>query len=964
MNRYRLNQILEILLFPATDPQFGENDVLLRYYQAYRKVMKTNGFRGKNITEKEDARAKYADSKRKLIDYLTEHCHGRMKSKDDILMLCSLHHPMNDIWAEMESVCQERRAKGYVGIDEESISIYYLKKLSDVADSLITYRDGSAAIKQWVDHGDSKERDIFQSGSVFNKVEIWNLLCRITVPDLYIVMAAVDNNMGMEALYEQKSYIVLADKLLGKVLQKGLAENHMHFNVGMDYESIWIRYTDMRFLEEKNFESWKQKTYRRLEVSLFRLLAALYIEEENCGEGFDEWMNQESINFPECIKEMVYALFRGMIVQELSSECVKDIIRFYQKLVSAEAVREGDYLLTEVYEKYLEYKVSSEFVFLYQCYKYIVENETDTFFAKAFLQYIRYKNDFFSQQHEINDMQGLGYFREKYDKTKEVTKTVMQKSDIMLESFRFQSKIGCLKKLEIRVAPNVSENDVRGLNKKETHKILKVKLCDQIYEILYVYRRYLLECIIGVRETWELLKKEERVKVITKDIESVINSCEDINLLTVPSFGIIFHFLKAEQMEDDVDLYCWRNVGADGRDDLPIGMSRRYFAADVATVLEKIRSSVPGLDAYLVGIDAASEENAVEPWMFAEAYHMARTNLHTRPVVKNPNGRDEFNRIQNIGFTYHVGEDFRHIVSGFRHTDEVIESFGYKAGDRLGHALVLGIDVAQWAEDNEVVPIPRREHLENLLWMWGVNTCDDYNLPVRLELLENRIIDIAREIYDHSQTITVKMLYQAYRRKFDLDHAKIAVKLNQDSGCNDDCFKCINDFYRNWNEEKLLMTNYCPYYIRKLEEIDLISVTKKEIEVYQKLQRYLIDKVGQKGIYVEVNPTSNLTIGDFSQIIRHPLFKLSNLRNNDENHTMIIINSDDPAIFNTNVENEMAYIYYAAEELGYSKSEILDWIERIRQQGMDASFIRYEKNAAQLLGEIQRMMDYIRKINV
>ena len=78
---------------------------------------------------------------------------------------------------------------------------------------------------------------------------------------------------------------------------------------------------------------------------------------------------------------------------------------------------------------------------------------------------------------------------------------------------------------------------------------------------------------------------------------------------------------------------------------------------------------------------------------------------------------------------------------------------------------------------------------------------------------------------------------------------------------------------------------------------------------------------------------------------------------------MITVNSDDPAVFNTNVENEMAYIYYAADELGYSKSEILEWIERIRNQGMEASFIKHEKSVTQSLGEIQQIMDCIRKIN-
>ena len=201
---------------------------------------------------------------------------------------------------------------------------------------------------------------------------------------------------------------------------------------------------------------------------------------------------------------------------------------------------------------------------------------------------------------------------------------------------------------------------------------------------------------------------------------------------------------------------------------MPLCMGKRYFIIDTAIAIEKMRRIVPGLDEYLVGIDAASEENAMEPWMFAQAYRMMRLHLYTKP----------------------------------------------------------------------------------------------------------------------------------------------------------------------------------------------------EIEVYQKLQAYLIRKVEKKGIYLEANPTSNLTIGDFSQIRNHPIFQLDSIRNQEGNHSMMIVNSDNPTIFNTNVESELAYIYYAADEFGYSKSEILEWIDRIRQRGMDASFIKSEKDALQILSEIQEMMDYIKKNNL
>lgn len=972
MNRYRLNQILEVLLFPAADPGLGKEDVLLSFYQAYQKISMLDDLRAPGGARRDRALDKYRKKQIELIDYLSARCQGKIKSEDDILMLCKYYHPMEEIQQEMTNVRNRRLAKDYTDIPKESISLYYIKKLSSVAEALITYRDGIAAIRQWTDAG-SVQDDIFRSESVYSKVEIWNLLCRITVPDLYIVMAAVDQGFGMEALYEQKSYIALGDKLLNKILQKGIAENHIHFNVGMDYEAVWLHYTDLKFLENEKDKLKNRDDYVRLETSVFRALAADYIKSGEYAEGFDDWLHRDRTK---CMKNLVHAMTRGDVVQSVSSEERLGIIHFYHELSVREAIREGDFLLATVYDEYLEYKVSSEFIFLYQAYRYIVKHETDTFFARAFLQYIRFKNAYFYERQERNVLQGLGYFRRKYRDMKVSTMEVMQKPDVMLESLRFQAKIGCLKKLEIRVAPNVRESDISGLDFKKTQRIIKSRLYEQINEILYAYRKYLLECLIGVRKTWELLKREEIKGSVTKEIEQIIHECGNRQDFSIPQLGVIFHFIKTEQIEDVFDSCCWRDVRSTDGGNLPSRMGRRFFAANIARYLEAMRGEIPGLDEYLVGIDAASEENVMEPWMFSQAYQRMRSHLSTKPVLKISNGKEEFHRIQNIGFTYHVGEDFRHLVSGLRHTDEVLEEFGYRAGDRLGHALVLGIDAAQWVSENEVVPISVMEHLENLLWMWGVNTCDEFYLPVRLEILEDKILDIVEHIYPNSQTITIKMLYQAYRKKFHSGHASIARKMNEKAKWEEvrqgkpgrdrirDCTECERQFSSAWDSDKLLMTNYCPGYIQKFEQIELIPVGKDEIEVYQKLQEYLIRKVEQKGIYLEMNPTSNLTIGDFSQIKNHPIFKLSDLQKNDRNHVMLTVNSDDPAVFNTNVENELAYIYYAADEFGISRSEILEWIDRIRQQGMDASFIKQEKKLTQILSEIQEMMNHIKKVEV
>jgi hypothetical protein len=235
-------------------------------------------------------------------------------------------------------------------------------------------------------------------------------------------------------------------------------------------------------------------------------------------------------------------------------------------------------------------------------------------------------------------------------------------------------------------------------------------------------------------------------------------------------------------------------------------------------------------------------------------------------------------------------------------------------------------------------------------------------------------MELALELYGNSELLNVRMLYRAYRKKFETNHEKIVKnvlmeeeKLQggeygkvQREGCIPQGRVRERNCYGTWTEEKLLLTHYCPVFEERYSKIELVSVSGDDAAVYKVLQNYLINKVEKKGIYIEENPTSNLTIGDFSYMHQHPIFKL-NSKSGDGHNVFVTVNSDDPAVFNTNVENELAYIYYAADAQGRAKSEIIEWVDKIRQYGMDASFIQHEKSGERILEEIQRMLWEIRQ---
>ena len=86
----------------------------------------------------------------------------------------------------------------------------------------------------------------------------------------------------------------------------------------------------------------------------------------------------------------------------------------------------------------------------------------------------------------------------------------------------------------------------------------------------------------------------------------------------------------------------------------------------------------------------ASLENSVPTWVFRDIYESAR-DANAEPFTlenKRP--------FQSLGFTFHAGEDFRHLLSGLRRIYEVVYFLKFHAGDRLCHGLALGILVDDW----------------------------------------------------------------------------------------------------------------------------------------------------------------------------------------------------------------------------------------------------------------------------
>ena len=90
----------------------------------------------------------------------------------------------------------------------------------------------------------------------------------------------------------------------------------------------------------------------------------------------------------------------------------------------------------------------------------------------------------------------------------------------------------------------------------------------------------------------------------------------------------------------------------------------------------------------------------------------------------------------------HAGEDYSHPLSGLRHIDETVRFCEMRDGDRLGHALALGIEPQWWMARQGEMILPADEHLDNLVWLWHYAVTLSGRLPLAQQvqsLLARRI---------------------------------------------------------------------------------------------------------------------------------------------------------------------------------------------------------------------------------
>ena len=348
----------------------------------------------------------------------------------------------------------------------------------------------------------------------------------------------------------------------------------------------------------------------------------------------------------------------------------------------------------------------------------------------------------------------------------------------------------------------------------------------------------------------------------------------------------------------------------------------------------------------IVGIDAANSEILCRPEVFAQAYRFLREHKIEHP---------EIHEVRDLGITYHVGEDFVDIVDGLRSVAELILYMNYRKGDRLGHALVLGVDVKEYyAKRNYSICMTRQMLLDNIVWLH--HELKRYGVYKKVvECLESKYKIVFEKLFKDSciTIVPIATYYKSWLLRGDspfMYNSKGEVICVQLGEWNEKALNCDADSARQ--DKKACKLYYLYHYDAMLkkngQEMESVDVDDAMISAISFVQSKMLRQVENLGLCIECNPTSNFKIGEIEQYDQHPISKFfSYIKGRGKSHISSSINTDDKGIFATSIEREYALVYAAfkrKEERNRMwrkcKPDLDRWMDDLRQFSNGQCFVK------------------------
>lgn len=482
-------------------------------------------------------------------------------------------------------------------------------------------------------------------------------------------------------------------------------------------------------------------------------------------------------------------------------------------------------------------------------------------------------------------------------------------------------------------------------------------------------RRMVQHAVAGSMESKNMVSLEVRVTPCIKsaDNKKMISAFDNyikerIEEKELKRIYYVFHFPKSQ---DEVALQNDRYVNRCRH----YGYRQKLLRS--ANELIQFREKYPVEAERVLGIDACAQEIGCRPEVFGPAFRCMTGHVCAPSVLYH---------VKQWKISYHVGEDWLDMVDGLRAIDEAIIFLGMRNGDRLGHATVLGQNVRKWyqCKGHEII-LPLQDYLDNVVWLYhkliefDIHSCEALKGFLRGEY-EKYFWQLYGQFLDKAiiEDIAQKQRENVDYLCFDIDTYYDAWKLRGDdpslylNGYYCDPYYYLQEYMVNNNipngeqlrscvKKGILIYyyHYCTEVRREGMKPHHIAVPDGYIDGVRKVQKAMQWKIAGLGIGIESNPSSNYLISTMEKYEDHPItnfynmglsMEMEEIRNCPQLH--VSINTDDRGVFHTSLENEFALMGCAIEQqvdgngkYKYAKQMVYEWIEHIRENGIQQSFL-------------------------
>ena len=427
----------------------------------------------------------------------------------------------------------------------------------------------------------------------------------------------------------------------------------------------------------------------------------------------------------------------------------------------------------------------------------------------------------------------------------------------------------------------------------------------------------MLKIILG--DYLDYLTDEKNRKNTSSSLEDILDGLEKEKAVCGKRklrLALVAHFIKKGPSKEDE--YHYQELRCD--------IQKRAFAIGDAL------KTCPGLRQWLRGIDAASNELHAPPDVFAPVFRYCR-------------------RIGIEHMTYHVGEDFMHLIGGIRQIDDAIRFLGLREGDHIGHGTAVGIDPQIWLDSMPgSILLTKGEWMLDMLSVWRMLGKTGEYLEWSLKAA-SEACSIAGDLFGTPLTIeelNAIMELRQFEPSFVFEMLDKEDKWHWQSSSLDDAWREEAHLIAQKKEknrgrfEKIALWWRNPGVIKRKDEFNSVPEDFLPAHVIIAYQQAVLKEMEQKRLLIETLPTSNVSISQYRSIREHHIYRwlgIPGAKKEGDPQVMITVGTDDPGIFATNMKSEFYHIYETLRnDFGLSDKDAIDKLHEVNERGRIYSF--------------------------